>query len=66
MPVPGHERTRASPAAMAGLRSFRATLQTDLAPTGQKWEYSVPNLPKPDVTNPAQLIKCISYVSSTR
>jgi hypothetical protein len=45
-------------------KSFNRILQEDLSPEDVKWWYSVPDIPRPQFTNQAGLIKCLSIVSS--
>lgn len=45
--------------------SFVTILQDNVSPDELKWEYVVPGLPGPQVTNPVGLIKCVSVVSSS-
>ncbi|KAF2878599.1 RNA dependent RNA polymerase-domain-containing protein [Massariosphaeria phaeospora] len=45
-------------------RSFRAVLQDSIDPDAVSWSYHVPNLPQPQQTNSAGVIKCVSVVCS--
>jgi RNA dependent RNA polymerase len=49
---------------MSNLRSFLATLQNEIRPSDKSWEFTVPNLPRREATNAANLVKSISLVSS--
>jgi hypothetical protein len=50
--------------AMSNLRSFVAMLNNEIRPDDRVWAYTVPNLPRPETTNAAKLVKSISLVSS--
>lgn len=50
---------------MSNLRSFRSTLQRRITAKDDGWIYTVPNLPPPAATNAAELVKVISFISST-
>lgn len=49
---------------MSNAKSFTKTLQEILSPEDDKWEYTIPDLPRSRFTNQAGLIKCVSIVSS--
>jgi len=49
---------------MTNLRSFHVTLQEEIRPDDKTWAYNVPNLPGPEKTDAAKLVKSISVVSS--
>ena len=46
-----------------GLKRFKHTLQAEIRPLDVKWNYRVPNLPKPKSGNGARLIKSIELIS---
>lgn len=50
---------------MTGLRSFQATLQTQITLADKEWNYTVKGLPKAKTTNDAGLVKSISFTSSS-
>ncbi|KAF9697067.1 hypothetical protein EKO04_005137 [Ascochyta lentis] len=49
---------------MSNATAFNETLQETLSPEDDRWEYTIPDLPKSQITNEAGLIKCVSIVSS--
>jgi hypothetical protein len=49
---------------MSNAKSFTETLQEIVSPEDDRWEYTIPDLPKSRFTNYAALIKCVSIVSS--
>jgi|SRR5690242_14452930 len=49
---------------MSNARSFSKTLQENISPEDDWWEYTIPDLPKSQFTNHAGLVKCVSVVSS--
>ena len=49
---------------MSKLKSFAVTLQPIVDPGDATWAYQIPNLPAPARTNAANLIKCVSVLSS--
>jgi hypothetical protein len=51
---------------MSNARSFVKILQENVSPEDAKWEYFIPDIPKPQSTNQARLIKCVSIISSTQ
>ncbi|KAF2653643.1 RdRP-domain-containing protein [Lophiostoma macrostomum CBS 122681] len=50
---------------MAGIKTYRATLQDVVDPDDALWTYTVPNLPSTQHTNAGGLIKFVSVVSSS-
>ena len=48
---------------MRSLKSFSVVLQAQAVLEDQLWSYVVPNLPKAQLTNSANLVKCISFRS---
>ena len=46
-----------------GLKRLKYTLQAEIRPSDGKWSYRVPDLPKPETSNGARLIKSIELVS---
>jgi hypothetical protein len=50
---------------MGNARSYFRTLQQSVSPDDAKWEYSVKDLPRSQLTNRDGLIKCVSVISST-
>ncbi|OAL44130.1 hypothetical protein IQ07DRAFT_253497 [Pyrenochaeta sp. DS3sAY3a] len=50
---------------MANLKSFHVLLQKTVEPDDVIWDFTVPNLPKPQLTNAAGLMKCVSVIAST-
>lgn len=51
---------------MAGLRSLNVMLQDEIHLTDRTWQYSTLNAPKPSTVNARNLVKSISFVSSTK
>jgi hypothetical protein len=51
---------------MGKAKPFVKILQEKIAPDDAKWEYSVLDIPKPQSTNQAGLMKCVSIVSSSQ
>jgi hypothetical protein len=49
---------------MSKLSQFVKVLQEHVHPEDDVWDYHVRDLPKPQTTNPAGVIKCVSIVSS--
>ena len=49
---------------MSNANSFNEILQETVTPDDDKWEYTIPHLPKSRSTRQASLIKCVSVVSS--
>ena len=45
------------------LKRFKWTLQAEIRLSDQKWAYSVSNLPNPTISNSANLIKSIEFIS---
>jgi hypothetical protein len=49
---------------MSKLRKFTTILQNNINPEDKVWDFQVPNLPKPQITDSARLVKAVAIVSS--